>query len=132
MVQERLARNEKIGRANAPGKMEELAGLVKCAKCGYAVKMNHPPNLSCYGRSSLHVCDASIQMKFPELQEKVGLELQKQLDVLLQKIFNCHACKEQERNRITQINEEIERLVRLAAIGSMDVEQVKEAIEERK
>lgn len=131
-VQERLAKNEKIGRANAPSKMKELAGLVKCAKCGYAIKINSYPNLSCYGRATLHVCDASIKMKFPALQEKIAVEVQKQLDAIASKILANSISRKKEQDQIAQINEEIERLVNLAAIGTMDIEQVKEAIEARK
>lgn len=131
-VQERLAKNEKIGRANAPSKMRELAGLVKCAKCGYAIKVNHPPNLSCHGRNTLHICDASIQIKFPILQESVAVEIQKQLDKIASKILQNSINRKEKENEISQINEEIERLVKLAAMGTMDIEQVHKAIEERR
>ncbi|MDD3220172.1 MAG: recombinase family protein [Lachnospiraceae bacterium] len=55
MVQERLAQNEQIKRSNAPSALQELAGLIKCKSCGYAVKSyskstNGRPYLSCYGR----------------------------------------------------------------------------------
>lgn len=131
-VQERLAKNEMVRRANAPSKMKELAGLVKCAKCGYAIKSNNYPSLSCHGRATLHVCDVSIQLKFPTLQEKVAEEIQKQLDVIASKILQNSIERKQEQDKISQINEEIERLVDLAAMGTMDIEQVSKAIEERK
>ena len=40
--------------------------------------------------------------------------------------------RKKEQDKISQINEEIERLVKLAAMGTMDIEQVHKAIEERK
>lgn len=131
-VQERLAKNEKIGRANAPSRMKELAGLVKCAKCGYAIKMNNPSNLNCYGRSALHCCDVSIKVKFPILQEMVAIEVQKQLDVIAGKLIENSISKKKQQDRITEINKEIERLVNLAALGKMEIEQVSKAIDNRK
>ena len=131
-VQERLASNEKLGRANAPSKMLELAGKVKCAKCGYAIRANNFPHLNCYGRSSLHACNASISLNFYELREKVGVEVQKQLDVVAQKFIDDGIKARKSTHEIEEINAEIERLVNLAAKGTMDIEQVSTAIEERK
>ncbi len=95
-VQERLGKNEKFGRANAPSKMKELAGLVKCANCGYAIKINHFPNLNCYGRSTLHCCNASIKITFPILREKVAVEVQKQLDVIACKLLESNVKAKKE------------------------------------
>lgn len=131
-VQERLGKNEKFGRANAPSKMKELAGLVKCADCGYAIKINHFPNLNCYGRSTLHCCNTSIKITFPILREKVAVEVQKQLDVIACKLLESNMKAKKRSDEIAKINQEIERLVNLAALGTMDIEQVSKAIEERK
>lgn len=131
-VQERLASNQKLGRANAPSKMLELAGKVKCAKCGYAIRTNNFPHLNCYGRASLHACDASFSMKFDELREKVAVEVQKQLDVIAQKFIDDGIKARKNTHEIEEINAEIERLVNLAALGTMPIEQVSKAIEERK
>ena len=131
-VQERLASNEKLGRANAPSKMLELAGKVKCAKCGYAIRTNNFPHLNCYGRSSLHACDASFSMKFNELREKVAIEIQKQLDVIAQKFVNDSIEAQKNTHEIEEINAEIERLVNLAAKGIGDIEQIAQGIQERK
>lgn len=131
-VQERLARNEKMGRANAPSKMLELAGLVKCAKCGYAIRTNNFPHLNCYGRSTLHTCDASFSMDFTLLREMVAVEVQKQLDVIAVKFLDDSIKAKKSFDEIKEINEQIERLVNLAALGKMPIEQVSAAIEERK
>lgn len=131
-VQERLASNEKLGRANAPGKMLELAGKVKCAKCGYAIRTNNFPHLNCYGRSSLHACDASITIKFDELREQIAVEIQKQLDVIAMKFVDDSIKAQKNTHEIEEINAEIERLVNLAALGTTPIEQISKAIEERK
>lgn len=85
-VQYRLAENKQITRNNTTGRLEELGGKIKCKKCGYAVKSysastNDRPYLDCYGNRTLHTCDAKFnKVNFYELQEKVGKEIQKQLD----------------------------------------------------
>lgn len=131
-VQERLGNNEKLGRANASGKMQELAGLVKCADCGYAIRICHFPNLNCYGRSTLHCCKASIKIKFPALRETVIAEVQKQLDAIAAKLLENHREVKQRDDAIANINREIENLVQLAALGGMGIAQISKAIEERK
>lgn len=131
-VQERLARNEKMGRANAPSKMMELAGLVKCAKCGYAIRSNNFPHLNCYGRSTLHSCDASITIDFMALQEKVAVEVQKQLDIIARKFLDDSIKATKNTKEIERINGEIARLVDLAALGETPIDQISKAIDERK
>ena len=131
-VQERLARNEQMGRANAPSKLKELAGLVKCAKCGYAIRANNFPHLNCYGRSTLHVCDASFAVEFSLLREKVAVEVQKQLDIIARKFLDDSIKAKQSSRQIEEINAEISNLINLAASGTMAIDSVKKAIDERK
>ena len=79
MVQERLATNEQIKRSNTAGALKELTGLLKCPKCGYAIKCHNKskkgiPYLGCHGRYELKVCDVSFKgTKFADVQEKVGI-----------------------------------------------------------
>ena len=69
-VQERLAQNQQIKRANAPTRMKELAGLLKCAKCEYAIKIYNDPKLDCYNNRGLHSCDAQFKtVDFEELRK---------------------------------------------------------------
>lgn len=85
-VQERLAENQQITRANTYGALKELGGKLKCQNCGYAIKVyststNNRPYLDCYANRSLHLCKAKFNnVNFWELQEKIGDEIQKQLD----------------------------------------------------
>lgn len=87
-VQERLAENQQFTRNNTAGLLEELGGKLKCGTCKYAIKSysqstNGRPYLDCYGNRSLHVCKEKYnKIIFWELQEKVGEEIQKQLDNL--------------------------------------------------
>ena len=87
-VQDRLAENQQITRNNTAGVLEELGGKIKCKSCGYAIKSysqstNGRPYLDCYGNRGLHICKEKFnKVIFWELQEKVGEEIQKQLDNL--------------------------------------------------
>lgn len=87
-VQDRLAENQQFTRNNTAGVLEELGGKLKCKSCGYAIKTysqstNGRPYLDCYGNRSLHTCKEKFNnINFWKLQEKVGEEIQKQLDNL--------------------------------------------------
>lgn len=131
-VQERLGRNERMGRSNAPSKLKELSGLLKCAKCGYAIRANNFPHLNCYGRSTLHSCDASFSISFDELREKVGTEVQKQLDLIAMKFLDDSIKAKKKSDEIASINAEIQRLVELAAAGGEEISEIRAAIEQRK
>ncbi|MDO4607785.1 MAG: recombinase family protein [Clostridia bacterium] len=105
-VQERLAENQQFTRNNTAGVLEELGGKLKCKKCGLAIKSysqstNGRPYLDCYNNRTHHLCDQKYNnINFWELQEKVGEEIQKQLD-------NLHGLW-QERVKIAyKANEEI-------------------------
>lgn len=82
-VQEKLAENPQISRANA-GKYTWLTGLLKCGKCGYAVKVNymkaeHKRYLICSGRSNLSICDAKINVDLRELESYIAGAIQQKL-----------------------------------------------------
>jgi len=79
-VQEKLAKNAQLPRTNA-GKYSWLTGLLKCAKCGYAVKINHVKStdtykLICSGRSNFSNCDGEIRIDLRELEDAVAKQIQ--------------------------------------------------------
>lgn len=83
-VQDKLALNRQVPRANA-GKYSWLTGLMKCGKCGYAVKINYAKaedkfHLICSGRSNLTQCDASIRIDLRELESYVAARLKEAFD----------------------------------------------------
>ncbi len=84
-VQERLARNKQLGKDNRPTNLKEFQGLLKCAKCGYSIKMYSKPYLGCYGARSLRCCDASFKsVKFEQLRKHLGLQRKSELDSVAQ------------------------------------------------
>lgn len=131
-VQKRLESNEQINNCNSPSKMEELAGKIKCAKCGYAIKMNSAPYLSCYGRFGLHLCDVKFsKMKFQDVQLAVSLEIQKVLNDLDKISKEKNKVVYQKQNEVNDLKIEIKNLIDLIALGGLTAFAVKEEIEKR-
>lgn len=136
MVQERLKDNEQIRRANAPSALKELAGLIKCKECGYAVKangINHKTgrvSLSCYGRANLKSCDVSFKgVRLADLQNKVGNEIQKKLDEIAMGILTDMSNVKVNESRISELNNKIDNLLEIAALGGQSAKKVHGKIE---
>ena len=71
-VQEKLEHNKQLPRTKA-GKYSWLTGILKCAKCGYSLKINYAKSedkyyLLCSGRSNLGVCDCTVSVDLKELE----------------------------------------------------------------
>lgn len=115
LIQEKLAKNEQLGSANRESKMEELAGKIKCARCGYAVKMYSFPYLSCHGRYNLKGasrCTASFKgVKFDEIRAKVVEGIEEQSKKLCQTVFDKINDQFLIQNQIKELQNEIENLV---------------------
>lgn len=82
-VQDKLTNNKQFSRANA-GKYSWLTGLMKCEKCGYAVKINHVKSedrfyLICSGKSNFSVCDSRISVDLRELEDYIANEIDRML-----------------------------------------------------
>ena len=135
MVQERLATNEQIGRSNAPSALQELAGLIKCAECGYAVKCynkstNGMPYLSCYGKYGLKSCDVTFHgVKFEDIQKKVGNQIQEELDKVSTLIMEEIISNKQKEDKIKALKDKMDILIDLACCGGESVNSVHSKIE---
>lgn len=117
--QYKLDRNRQVGGAGR-GKHTWLSGLLKCAKCGYSVKVNRDKDkyyLVCSGRSNLGLCDASIRVDLRALEQSVEQELEQLLA----------QCPEVERDTgedretaqaLAEIDRKIEHLMSALAEGS--------------
>ena len=131
-VQDKLDKNKQINRQKA-GTYSWLTGLLKCGKCGYALRINYGKKenkyyLLCSGRSNFGKCDASIGLDLRELEALVETELVKVLD----------QCPEEEvwpqeyavMEEIQEIEQKIERLVSaLAESSSVAVGYISKQIE---
>lgn len=79
--QYKLDRNRQLGGAGR-GKHTWLSGLLKCAACGYSVKVNRDGAkyyLVCSGRSNLGLCTQSIRVDLRGLEASVAHELERLL-----------------------------------------------------
>ncbi len=134
LVQDRLSRNQSFRRANSSStRMEELAGLVKCAECGYAVRRHSRyPTLTCTGRSRLHTCIASFRgVRLSQIQDQVAEYCQAFLD------DRCHKDAQDEEKRMLMqdranvIEREITRLVNTSASNELFAAAAVRQIENR-
>lgn len=118
-VQYKLSTNKQIARANA-GKYSWLTGLLKCAKCGYALKINYskPENrfyLICSGKSNFAICDCRISVDLRELEDYIANEISLMLkesppdEIPVSKSFSAE---------MLSIEQKIERLVNALAESS--------------
>lgn len=79
--QYKLEANRQLG-GSGRGKHTWLSGLLKCARCGYSVKVNRDGSkfyLLCSGRSNLGLCDRSIRVDLRALEASVAAELEQLL-----------------------------------------------------
>ena len=117
--QYKLDNNRQLGSAGR-GKHTWLSGLLKCAACGYSIKVNRDRDkyyLVCSGRSNLGLCEASIRVELRELESAVEAELERLLaecpDV------EGHGTEDQETAQaLAGIDQKIERLMSALAESS--------------
>lgn len=135
MCQERLSQNVALSRDNTTqNKFKELTGLVKCAKCEKAIKIrNKYGSMTCVSRSELRgSCDASFRgIRVPEIQEKVGIEIQKYLDNFVKNQEEWKVKKEEYQSKINFFQNEITNIVSLLAEDPITNKPLLSGIEER-
>lgn len=79
--QNKLQQNRQLGNSGK-GTYTWLTGLIKCAKCGYSIKVmteGTRRRLLCSGRYNLSHCDASIRIRIEELEHIVSEEIETML-----------------------------------------------------
>ena len=131
-VQEKLASNPQLPKPNA-GKYSWLTGLMKCAKCGYSIKINRgraPEQfyLLCAGRSNLARCDAALHLNLRDLETQIAAQIQNALD----HAAPCGPLPEtpQTAVQILALDQKIQRLLdALAESGTVSARYVAQKIE---
>lgn len=83
-VQDKLSCQAQLPRAGA-GRYSWLTGLMKCARCGYAIKINYRKTerccrLLCSGRSNFGQCSAEITLDVRELESYTARAIQRLFD----------------------------------------------------
>lgn len=82
LCQNKLSRNHQLGNSGR-GTHTWLSGLLKCAVCGYSLKVSVSKSgryLNCSGRYNLSKCTEDIRIGLPELESSVAGTLQSLLD----------------------------------------------------
>ena len=113
--QEKLERNSQLCRDHA-GKYSWLTGLMKCAVCGYAIKINYIGGkfyLICSGRSNVSVCHERIKVDLRELEEAIATQIQSMLQQCPAEDF--YESDSPSSSEIQKIEQRIERLVQVLA-----------------
>ena len=137
-AQEKLSRNRQLPRANA-GKYSWLTGLMKCAKCGYAVKIGHAKpqgtyQLLCSGRTNLSNCDSEITVELPVLESAVAAHIQTFLSACPSDAL-CPADRETAA-QLLDIDRKIDRLVKAlsesSAVSAGDISRQIDALHDRR
>ena len=81
--QDKLQLNAQIGN-NGKGKHTWLTGLLKCASCGYALKVAYKESgqryLQCSGKYNLSKCSAMIRADLTALEAETAKQIQAMLD----------------------------------------------------
>ena len=128
--QEKLERNAQLRRDHA-GKYSWLSGLLKCAECGYALRINKSGDrlyLLCSGRSNLGICSASMRIDIRELEDYIASQLQTMLDSCPEETV--FSTENEVFLAIQRIDTRIERLVNaIAACDGVAVEYINRQIQ---
>ena len=80
--QNKLQQNKQL-KNNGKGTYTWLTGLIKCAKCGYSIKVMPSDGklyLLCSGRYNLSRCDATIRIKIEDLEQIISAEIEAMLE----------------------------------------------------
>lgn len=120
LVQDRMSENSAIASDNLPNtNLQELSGLLKCAECHMAVKMQTKPTLTCTGRSQKKICNVSFRgLKLETVQENVAIQVQERIDN-----FDKFAKEQSERklklaNEIKKLQKQMEKLIEISKFSN--------------
>ena len=124
IVQNRLEENSAISRDNTPNtNLMELAGLLKCAECGFAVKMQTRPTLTCNGRNQRKICDVSFKgLKLETIQENVAVQVQDRIENLDKFAKEKHTQKVKTEKEIEALQEQMAKLIEISKYSTKTAE----------
>lgn len=118
--QYKLDGNRQIG-GNGKGKHTWLSGLLKCADCGYSIKVNRDGEkyyLVCSGRSNLGLCDTSIRVELRGLEVSIAAELESLLAECPDMEDTTSTDSQELANALAKIDQKIDRL--MSALAESD------------
>lgn len=129
-VADRLAENEQFGSNNSMTPMKEFQGLLKCSKCGYAIRLNEGKYVYCYNAHTLHGCDVSYKgLDLEKLRVDLGEQVQGFLDQVARDIVRVGTLRRQQEEEIEKLRQQMENLMQLAAMGGESARSIHEKLE---
>ena len=88
------------------------------------------PYLGCYAKYTLKTCDVSLKgVRFADIQNQVGNEVQKELDKIAQNIVTEIISDKEKENHIKELKTKIDNLLELVALGGESAKTVHSKIE---
>jgi DNA invertase Pin-like site-specific DNA recombinase len=132
LVQDRMAENSAIASDNSPNtNLQELAGLLKCADCKMAIKMQTKPTLTCTGRSQKKICDVSFKgLKLETVQENVAQAVQERIDNFDKFAKEQGRKKVVIRHEIEELQGQMERLIEISKFSTKSVDVLAKEIDD--
>jgi len=116
-AQVKLANNQQLKRSGS-GRLGWLGGLLKCGRCGYAIKVYSVPYLACYGKYGLGKCDATFSSKnftIESVQAKVAEAIQRELSMWGNYVKRIQAKNSEIDKRIAELTDKIMLIYELPA-----------------
>lgn len=130
-VADRLAQNQQIRSNNKMSPLIEFQGLIKCSKCGYAIRMDANGCLYCYNNRNLHSCDQVYSnVDFNKLREDLRLEVQPFLNEMVQKVIATNQLRAEQQREIDKLQQQLDNLINLASMGGKSAKSVHNKMEE--
>ena len=132
IVQDRLSENSAISRDNEPNtNLMELSGLLKCAECGMAVKMQARPTLTCNGRNQKKICNVSFKgLKLEKVQNNVAEQVQERIDNFNKFVEDRHKQKKKTEKEIQELQEQLIRLIEISKFSTKTVDILAKEMDE--
>lgn len=130
-VQKRMEENSAIASDNSPlHSLQELSGLLKCADCGSAVKMQAPPTLVCQGRNQKRICANSFAgVRLASIQEQVAVEVQAHFSRIHEDAQAKQRRRTQALNEIKKMEKQLDNLIDLATTSDAVADTIKARID---
>lgn len=138
-IQQKLSANKQFKKSNTLGKLQELTGLLKCAKCGRAIKIYNFPRLSCYGNVALKDCDMKINPAnglttaeaLDDLRIKIGLCVMRYFVQLKRSCLRIEQENKRADKKIAENQKKIDNLVEnLANVNPIAADSINKKINE--
>lgn len=132
IVQDRMAENSAISRDNEPNtNLMELAGLLKCAECGMAVKMQTKPTLTCTGRNQKKICDVSFKgLKLETVRENVAVEVQDRIENFDKFVKQKHNQKVKVEKEISNLQDQMTKLIEISKFSTKTADVLAKEIDD--